>query len=147
MALLRSPITMVAGQFSDCPGCGRDLTGIYRGATYCPECGAHLDSRRGSRVRAVAIGWAGALASRFRRSRATDPASGSGQRTPIIIGYGNALFRLGWRYERTGSASRNVAEALRCYRKSARLGNLDAMVRLALGENATEPKRVIPLES
>jgi len=73
---------------------------------------------------------------------AVDPITG---RTPIVVGYGNALFKLGWRYERGQGDFRNLPEAIRCYRKSARLGNLDATVRLAAGENL--PDRVVPIKS
>ena len=48
----------------------------------------------------------------------------------IISGYANALFRLGAYYENSLS-SRNSNEAIRCYLKSARLGNLEALSRLA----------------
>jgi TPR repeat protein len=44
------------------------------------------------------------------------------------------MFNLGWRYERGNGTFRNLPEALRCYRKSARLGNADATVRLTAGE-------------
>jgi TPR repeat protein len=65
-------------------------------------------------------------------------------RTPILIGYSNALFALGWRYERAGGTSRNLPEAIRCYRKSARLGNAGAMARLAPDEQSA-PAPVIPI--
>jgi TPR repeat protein len=48
----------------------------------------------------------------------------------VLIAYASALFRLGWRYERGHGAPRNVAEAIRCYHKSARLGNPAAAARL-----------------
>jgi TPR repeat protein len=49
----------------------------------------------------------------------------------VVQGYGNALYRLGRRYELGGGAAPNPREALRCYSKSARLGNFWAMARLA----------------
>jgi TPR repeat protein len=48
----------------------------------------------------------------------------------VLVAYATALFRLGWRYERGRGAPRNVAEAIRCYCKSARLGNRSAAARL-----------------
>jgi TPR repeat protein len=65
-------------------------------------------------------------------------------RSPMVLGYGNALYTLGWRYER-GGANGNKPEAVRCYRKSARLGNLDATVRLAVIADEPPPIPVIPL--
>jgi TPR repeat protein len=49
----------------------------------------------------------------------------------ILRGYGNALYKLGRRYEIGSGTSKNQAEAERCYRKAARLGNLVAFARLA----------------
>lgn len=48
----------------------------------------------------------------------------------VLVAYASALFRLGWRYERGHGAHRNPAEAIRCYFKSARLGNVNAADRL-----------------
>ncbi len=52
----------------------------------------------------------------------------------LLIGYANAMFRLGLRYESGNGTPKNMPEATRCYRKSARLGNLDAILRLASDE-------------
>ena len=52
-------------------------------------------------------------------------------RAPILIGYGKAMFKLGERYENSGLKNRK--EAMRCYRKSARLGNAEAKSRLTSG--------------
>lgn len=54
----------------------------------------------------------------------------SGPATRIIEGYANALFRLGAYYE-SSMSSQNKSEAIRCYLKSARLGNTQALERLA----------------
>jgi TPR repeat protein len=54
-------------------------------------------------------------------------------RSMILAGYANALYRLGWRYEAGLGTSRNSVEALRCYHKSAKLGNLAALARLGSG--------------
>jgi TPR repeat protein len=90
--------------------------------------------------------WTRLLAACFGRTNTDGQnTAAAGGRAPIVIGYSNALFSLGWHYERGGGASRNLSEADRCYRKSARLGNLDAMVRLAVGEAAAEPRRVVPV--
>ena len=65
-------------------------------------------------------------------------------RTAILMGYANALYHLGWRYERGAGTPRNLPEAKRCYKKSARLGNLDAVVRLA-PDAQDEAVPVVPL--
>jgi TPR repeat protein len=49
----------------------------------------------------------------------------------VVQGYGNALYRMGRRYESGDGAASNPREALRCFSKSARLGNFWAMARLA----------------
>jgi hypothetical protein len=41
----------------------------------------------------------------------------------MLLGYGNAMLQLGWRYEHGRGVARNAVEAERCYTKSARLGN------------------------
>jgi TPR repeat protein len=51
--------------------------------------------------------------------------------TEILRGYGNALYKLGRRYEMGGGIPKNLGEAARCYRKAARLGNIMAFARLA----------------
>ena len=58
------------------------------------------------------------------------PPALEGPRSAIIAGYANALYRLGWRYERHLGFERNVSEAVRCYLKAARLGNEEALARL-----------------
>jgi hypothetical protein len=47
-----------------------------------------------------------------------------------LLGFSNAMFRLGWRYEHGQGVWRNAHEAERCYFKSARLGNPHAQSRL-----------------
>jgi TPR repeat protein len=79
-----------------------------------------------------------------RDSEAIEPPAEKMPRSPMVLGYGNALYTLGWRYER-GGANGNKPEAVRCYRKSARLGNRDATVRLAVIADERPPKPVIPI--
>jgi len=50
--------------------------------------------------------------------------------SPIVEGYANAMYKLGRRYESDGALG-NRREALRCYCKSARLGNARALAHLA----------------
>jgi TPR repeat protein len=49
----------------------------------------------------------------------------------ILLGYANAMYRLGYRYETGLGNNRNPDEAVRCYFKSAKLGNAAALARLA----------------
>ena len=49
----------------------------------------------------------------------------------MLAGYANAMFRLGWRYETGHGTPRNTDEAIRCYFKAAKLGNANALARLA----------------
>jgi len=120
------------------------LTTVYARARFCPGCGKHLVSQSQVLRFLNFCNWPQLLATCFGRSKmAGQNTAALGERTPIVIGYSNALFSLGWHYERGCGPSRNLSEADRCYRNSARLGNLDAMVRLAVGEAEAEPKRVI----
>lgn len=115
-------------QYPDCPGCGRDLNDLEN-AIFCPGCGRQLQFRTTVRERLASAGRSLFRWITFHRfSPGSEPAAISPERAPITIGYSNAMFKLGWYYERGG---RNVREATRCYRKSARLGNTDAKVRLA----------------
>jgi uncharacterized Zn finger protein (UPF0148 family) len=49
----------------------------------------------------------------------------------MLLGYANAMFRLGYRYETGLGNNRNPDEAIRCYFKAAKLGNAAALARLA----------------
>ena len=77
------------------------------------------------------------------RSAEHDLPADAGPRSPIVVGYSNALWRLGWRYEHGRGLSRNVSEAIRCYHKSAGLGNAEAAARLDV--RAGEPVQVLSL--
>jgi hypothetical protein len=117
------PIPAVAS----CRHCGRDVSHLPPSAGYCPFCGGALaptgiDAFK-LRVRAIRA----ALSLARRRAHARPAAyDGKPDRSKIITGYGNAMFKLGWRYE----VHRNLPEAIRCYFKSSKLGNADAQTRL-----------------
>jgi TPR repeat protein len=51
--------------------------------------------------------------------------------TDIVAGYGEALYRLGLRYEVGVGWKHHPGEAVRCFAKSARLGNAKALEHLA----------------
>lgn len=123
-----------------CACCGRDLTNLQTGARFCPDCGSKipvLRHRHFSMIRRVLP--------LIHLGRGDVPDTGAGPgRTAILIGYANAMYHLGWRYERGNGTPKNLPEAKRCYKKSARLGNLDAIVRLAPSESET-PVPVVPI--
>lgn len=126
------------GFATHCPQCAVDLCAVPPRAAYCPHCGGRFRSERGP--------WAAAARTAFghlRRRRPSDPPAVSGPRSPVVVGYGNALWRLGWRYEHGRGLSRNVQEAIRCYHKSAGLGNPEAAARLDV--RAGEPVQVLSL--
>src|SRR5207248_4311348 len=73
---------------------------------------------------------------------ASSPSGDEDQRSRslILLGYANAMYNLGSRYEWGRGPARNPREALRCYVKSARLGNPRALFRLAPREpHAPQP--------
>src|SRR5689334_17878200 len=105
-----------------CRACGFDVSHLPPTAKYCPHCGAGLApphetvkdlARRPVRwttavlcgVRSICRGWHAGMG---------EPYRGDGDRSKVVTGYGNALFNLGWRYERGWGVRRNLPEALRC---------------------------------
>ena len=126
-----------------CRTCGEAVADLPPAARYCPGCGARVRPplSRLDRARRLLAHLAGRAE--------TAPPTATGPTTRILVGYGNALFSLGWRYERGTRARRNMPEAIRCYRKSARLGNVDAAVRLGTSTppDAAEAMQVLPIDS
>lgn len=139
-----------AGNVSSCPAsparclrCAADLSQLPDRGRYCPQCG--LDSYSSAPAAIVMraaeslparefdfLGW-GHLAELAR------PGLGAvcppmvalpNSSSQMLRGYANALYNLGRRYE-VSLAQRNPREAIRCYFKAARLGNLMAYARLA----------------
>ena len=115
-------------QAAHCIACGRDTTQLQLAARFCPDCGAKLQMAHRRRFQMCRQILPLIHLGRGELFDAELPVRG---RTAILIGYANAMYRLGWRYERGSGIPRNLPEATRCYTKSARLGNLDAMIRLA----------------
>lgn len=114
--------------------CGESISQLPPTAKFCPHCGGSLAALSVLPQRSF-CSWIIPLREfqRFLRGLLPHPAeeySGDPDRTKVVIGYGNALFNLGWRYERGLGARRNLPEAVRCYSKSSKLGNADATVRL-----------------
>ncbi len=110
-------------------------------ARFCPKCGTPLapnappNSGAATRLDAIrrAEAWlhlvGGTHAVPADRAAGPEPTS----RSAILRGYAAALYTLARRYEH-GRAHRNPAEAIRCFTKSARLGNAAAARRLAAEE-------------
>jgi len=141
------PSFAIDRQYPDCPGCGRDLSSMDR-AIFCPGCGRQLQfciTIRERLANAACSLLSTITFGRFGHGPHLPITEINPDRTPILIGYSNAMFKLGWRYERGQGTFRNLPEALRCYRKSARLGNSDATMRLASGD-AAKPARVRSLD-
>jgi TPR repeat protein len=105
-----------------CPHCQASLEGVPALARYCPRCGKAIGAF-------PAIG-----------QTVEEPAAPERQMDAAIslalLGYSNAMFRLGWRFEHGQGVFRNEGEASRCYAKSAKLGNVAARTRL---EEKTDP--------
>ena len=123
-----------------CLGCAADLSPLPPWARFCPRCG--VERRLGTPATAIRSHANSDIPPIYvkGRWRQLDPLTGSWHRvraaTPsgpslILEGYGNALYKLGRRYETAMGAAQNVSEAERCYYKAARLGNLWALARLA----------------
>jgi TPR repeat protein len=125
-----------------CLRCNHDLSHLPDAARFCPRCGLDVlgsppasmlpyEADQNRRMSGLLGGWEH-LFHIFRASgqSGVTQASSPDATSKVVQGYGNALYRLGRRYE-FGGAITNPREALRCYSKSARLGNFWAMARLA----------------
>lgn len=143
--------TALAASPARCLRCGGDLSRLPDEARFCPRCG--LD--RHTTPPAIFIsepsdeqrGLAGLLGAWHHAAEllqkpgggppAPDPI-GRLNTSQILEGYANAMYKLGRRYESGGSRG-NFREALRCYCKSARLGNVPALARLASSWMRVDP--------
>lgn len=105
-----------------CRNCAADVTRLPPIARFCNRCGTGLPPGVASRVLPELVESPGHPAVPF--ARVLPPSL-------ILLAYGKALFNLGFRYETAVGARRNADEAFRCYRKAARLGDPDAVGRLA----------------
>jgi len=129
-----------------CLRCGADLSRLPEEGRYCPRCG--LDTHASppgvllfgataeqQRLSDMLGGWQHLTQFRNAGDIAAPPVpppqAPTAASSEILEGYANALYSLGRRYERGEGTSSNPREAMRCYCKSARLGNLWAMARLA----------------
>jgi hypothetical protein len=137
-----------------CWRCMSDVAPLPITAKFCPRCGAGLLDGAG-RVLPIPVAaaaaamnpgaaiqayteegrrrietWLWLRAALARTSPPGTPPSGGLSRTQIVTGYAKAMYHLGERYVAGLSARRNPGEAVRCFMKSARLGNAAAKERL-----------------
>src|SRR5256885_4903719 len=90
-----------------CPRCRADLSRTPPGARFCSRCGVDL------------------------LAGPSDDSNVGENHSLMLMGYANAMYNLGCRYEMGRGTARNADEAIRCYYKAAKLGNPYALARLA----------------
>jgi hypothetical protein len=149
-----------ADRAAECPRCRRLLATMPRGAKFCPKCGSDLSAEPAADAQPPLAAEAleqsvGAKVQAFFKSAAAPNADdlhasfgelqsiirgyGKDDLPPtlenvhslILLGYANALLKLGWRYEHGQGVLRNKEEADRCYQKSAKLGNVFARAKIS----------------
>jgi hypothetical protein len=148
-----------------CPRCRTDLTHVSSAARYCPRCGLNLCPPSGVPPVPVVPLLPSEEFARTAHARVEDwvrlreqldaevtpplapatlaptPPISPEFRSLIVLGFSNAMYRLGWRYETGNGTGRNRDEAVRCYFKAARLGNPAALARLAPRDADDEPSQ------
>lgn len=126
-----------------CLRCAADLSRLPEEGRYCPRCGLDTFSSPPAALQARlaessvpgesdTLGWKH-LGELTIYSKSTIPptiAPSPESSSQIVRGYASALYKLGRRYE-VSAGTRNPREAIRCYLKAARLGNMMAFARLA----------------
>jgi TPR repeat protein len=123
-----------------CPHCKGSLAGLPKIARFCPRCGKTIAAFPATTVCQTIRDGLSDLAESMKEDLASTPAKEIAEEETTtsltLLGFSNAMFRLGWRYEHGHGVFRNDGEADRCYSKSARLGNVHAKSKLAGGEEA-----------
>jgi TPR repeat protein len=109
-----------------CPRCRAGTEHLPPSARFCPRCGVTL-----GRERAVVRKMPPPLPASVTRSLYPHPGFFIPTPTDIVAGYGEALYRLGSRYEAGVGWKYHPGEAVRCFAKAARLGNAKALEHLA----------------
>jgi TPR repeat protein len=125
--------------YPHCSRCHADLTHCVFSARFCPRCG-HTLSALGE-----ASPFPPAPPALPLRALTLEPRE-SIDTHALILGYANAMFRLGWRYENGHGTCRNAHEAVRCYFKAAKLGNTSARARLT-SQGAPDADTAPPAET
>jgi TPR repeat protein len=105
------------------------LAGLPASARFCPKCGKSLIA-----VVALPVMESRTLPELPLPAKPLEEGDERALPSLVLLGFSNAIFRLGWRYEHGQGVWRNANEADRCYSKSARLGNPHAQSRLAENE-------------
>ena len=118
--------------YPHCFRCHTDLTHCFLSACFCPRCGVTLAAMPGETLQPAPVSRLALPVLAIESRQTSDTHS-------LILGYANAMFRLGWRYENGYGASRNTEEAVRCYFKAAKLGNDSALARLTPPELQETP--------
>lgn len=124
-----------------CLRCSADLSCLPEWARYCPACGLDTLQSPPAALMSSAASSSGPIAGWKHLGEFValplpvlpDTAFGHDSLSLTLSGYSNAMYKLGRRYESGLGAARNPREAIRCYFKAARLGNLWALARLAAG--------------
>jgi hypothetical protein len=146
-----------------CSRCQTDLAHVASAARFCPRCGLNLCPPSGVAPVPVVPLLPSEEFARTAHARVEDwirlrekldaevttpvvptalaptPPISPESRSLIVLGFSNAMYRLGWRYETGNGTGRNRDEAVRCYFKAAKLGNPAALARLAPRCNGNEP--------
>jgi hypothetical protein len=136
--------TMTAGMpapCAPCQRCGGNLSRLPEAARFCPQCGLDrhgtppgvfltnpIEEQRP--LDDVLSRWLHAVGLSHRVRATRDSSSEISPVSSIVEAYAHAMYRLGRRYDSAGPTG-NRREAMRCYCKSARLGNASALARLA----------------
>ena len=127
-----TPVSSATFSSANCPRCGTNLAALAAAARFCPRCGrersrpCHVQTDVEPAVPASAI-----PSNPDEFFSYEPPDDGRPFHSVMLLGYGNAMTRLGQRYAAGFGVYRNDREALRCFFKAAQLGNEEAQQRLA----------------
>ena len=125
-----------------CPRCRTNIEARDLSAKFCPHCGAPLPadcpewpivSTEQSSESIKQDRWWTGLMPLWLRERVGKDSLFFARRTTVLA-YINTLFNLGLRHEAGVDQERQLPEAMRDYRRAARLGNLPARARLKVKE-------------
>jgi hypothetical protein len=123
-----------------CAQCRSPVAHLPTVARFCPRCGAALPADRPPAPEAPPplpeehavqfLGWLMPLV--HADGQRPGALSAQSERPATLIAYINTLLHLGVRYEAGIGGTKNLAQALRYYRKAAKLGNELAQARVAV---------------
>jgi hypothetical protein len=123
-----------------CPRCRANLVERDLSARFCPHCGAPLPADcpawpvvtddPSPEPEPPVRWWMKWIPASLRTRAARDPLFFA--RPTTVLAYINTLLNLGLRYEAGANGNAQPAEAMRCYKKAASLGNIPARARLKI---------------